>query len=273
MKKVPDPTKDKIIETVCVFVASSDNTRDIFYQVAPSFGKHWSDCPFSIFVGLNSPADDLPPAFQGVYAPARQWQKELSHQLNQLPEQIERVLLFLDDFLILSLVDTPRVLCLVEKAVRNHIRYLRLIPQSQACLPLLGSKIRHRYHPVPYEAIRENAPYNASLQIALWERKYLANMLGRAEDIWDFEHVCVPGIRHFSVVENPPIRYVHVVEKGQWEPNAESLFKVSDLPFDPTGRKIRSSRDLVQLRINKMKFAVLGYSVFRLKRWIKKLKK
>jgi len=254
------------LKTVCVFVSSSDNTRDIFLQVSRSFEKNWPDCPFLRYVGLNSSLQDLPAGFRSVLSPESRWPKELYGQICRLPQQIRYILLFLDDFLILSRVDTQSLVSLVERAIQNRLAYLRLIPQSRAILSQLGKKIYYLYRPETIEAIGKHAPYCSSLQVALWERNHLSLMLKAAQNIWDFENTYLPGIKHYAVIEHRPINYVHVVEKGCWQHNAASLFKTAGLSFDPSGRKVRSMKDRIVFWINKVKFAVIGYTVFRLKR-------
>ena len=271
-------TRDKeskradILKSVCVFVSSSDNTKDVFFQVSRCFEKHWPNCPFPYYVGLNTPEKKLSSGFEAVYADAHQWQGELYSQLSQLPQQIRFILLFLDDFLIRAPVDTDRVTSLIERAINNNIKYLRLIPPSRAILPFLGKKLNYLFRPATCEEIKDGAPYFASLQVALWERDHLSEMLRTAQGIWDFENSRIPGIKHYAIIEKPPIRYVHVVEKGKWQPNAASLFGQAGLAFDSSKRQTQPLRHRIALWTNKLKFAILGYAVFRFKRRLKKEK-
>lgn len=266
MNSASDIRKEKRKNAVCVFVASSDATRDVVSTVSPSFEKHWPDCPFPLYVGINSPVQGLPSRFQAVYAPADRWQNELCRQLVQLPPGITHILLFLDDFLILSPVDTRRVMFLVDRGVEDKISYLRLIPPSRALCPAIGKKMISFFNPVLYERIRDRAPYYSSLQVALWERAHLLDTLGLAQDIWDFEHICRAGDPHYAIVKHPPIRYRHTVEKGEWMADAGSLFRSSGLPFDPSGRGSRPPADRIRFLLNRVKFALIGYAVFRFKR-------
>jgi len=272
MTRSPETETQEISHTVCVFVASSDNTRDIFSQVSRCYGKYWPDCPFPRYVGLNSPISEMPDGFRAVHVPALQWQNELSRQISGLPRHIRHILLFLDDFFILSKVNTARVEALVERAVKDKLGYLRLIPQSRALFPLLFKKLRYRYRPAVYEKIGNRTPYHSSLQVALWEREHLGEMLNAAENVWAFENTRLTGTKHYAIVENPPIEYVHVVEKGQWEPYTASLFKGAGLAFDPSERRVLPPWYRMTLRANKVKFAVFGYSIFRLRRWIRSRK-
>jgi hypothetical protein len=130
----------------------------------------------------------------------------------------------------------------------------------------LGKKISRIFHPSEFEEIEAGAPYHASLQVALWERDHLRNMLKNISDIWNFEHSYIPGVKHFAIVGAPPIRYLHVVEKGKWQPHTGSLFERAGLVFDPSTRPMHAVRHRYTLWVNKLKFAVLGYSIFKLRR-------
>jgi hypothetical protein len=162
-------------------------------------------------------------------------------------------------------VDTNRVASIIKRAVEDDVRYLCLIPPSRALLPLLWKKLNRLFHPSAFEELKAGAPYYASLQVTLWERDHLSNMLRNAKNIWEFENSCIPGINHYAIIKRPPIRYVHVVEKGKWQPHAALLFEQAGLSFDPSKRQIHSVNHRLTLWINKLKFTILGYAVFKLK--------
>src|SRR5215469_16447406 len=114
-----------VYDKVAVFIASSDNTRDVFARVFPSLVTHWRSCPYRIFAGFNTPHVG-PDGFTPVYAPVSGWRNELAAQIETLPA--EYVLLLLT-------VDTDRVVALIGKAVSEGLAYLRLIPLRRALVP------------------------------------------------------------------------------------------------------------------------------------------
>ena len=172
---------------------------------------------------------------------------------------------FLDDYLIQTPVDTERVVSIINYAINNNSMYLRLLPPARAFLTQLGNALKNHFKPAGFETLKTDAPYFASLQVALWDREHLKRMLRNATNIWEFENSYIPGVDHHAILEKPPIRYVHVVEKGKWQPHAASLFEQAGLSFDPSERPLHSLRHYLTLWINKIKFAVFGYSVFRLR--------
>lgn len=270
MKKTSREEND--FSNVCLFVSSSDNTRDVFLQVFPAYDKFWPDLPFQKYVGLNTATDNLPEGFQAVYAPVSGWKTELYHQIQVLSKKFEYILLFLDDFLILSQIDTKRVEMLLRKGIKEDLAYLCLSPLYRAWLPRLGKRLTTRYRHETMEKIKNTRSYYSSLQVALWERKHLLDMLKFEGDIWDFENQYIPGVEHYAVVSYPAIPYIHVVEKGRWVPNVKALFREAGMPFEPFRREIKPKSHLVWFWINKVKFGIIGYLVVRLKRWVPKLK-
>ncbi len=262
----PRMSPDAVNDHICVFVASSDNTRDVLRQVIPSFGKSWPDCPFERFVGLNSAAPPgVAAGFHPVYAPVSGWRAELLAQIRQLPARYGHVLLLLDDFLILSPVDADRLRRLFAEALRRGLDYVRLVPVRRAAAPRLARALVRDAGGI--EPISPSSPYYSSLQAALWKRGHLLETLETAgRDIWAFEHQRLDGRPHFAIAGDPPIDYRHVVEKGRWQPYAARLFASLDLPFHPGGRAALGRLASLTLWLNRVKFAVLGYSVVRLRR-------
>ncbi|QCI79234.1 hypothetical protein E6W36_05685 [Hankyongella ginsenosidimutans] len=84
----------------CLFVASSDRTRDVFDQVYAGFGKLWPYCPWPRYVGLTTAVPEaslhgFTPIATGVECG---WRGELNAQIQQLPPEISHIILMLDDF-------------------------------------------------------------------------------------------------------------------------------------------------------------------------------
>jgi len=258
------PEPRPVQQRVCVLVASSDNTADVFRQVAPGFQRHWPDCPLPRFVGLN---EDAAPAVGSGFTPvlcaeALGWRGELARQVAALPPQFDHVLLFLDDFLILRRVDTPALLQLIELALARELAYLRLIPElhslAESAWLALGPDHRSR----PVSALAADTPYYSSLQLVLWRRSHLADLLAAPGSIWDFE-LQRPAATHHAITVAPPVSYRHVVERGLWMRDAPWLFRRSGLPFEPGDRPLAPWPQLVRHGWRRLKFAAIGYAWYR----------
>ncbi len=259
---------DSSLQTICAFVSSSDNTRDVFAQVSKSFSVFWPDCPFQKYVGLNTPdsTDDLS-GFEPIYAPVGGWRPELLSQIRLLPKSIEYILLFLDDFLLLERVDNSNLERILEKALENKLKYLRLIPISRAIIPQVFRQLSRMFRMSDWERIPDRMPYYSSLQVALWKRAHLEGMLELKGGIWDFENQWISGVSHYAVADTALINYVHVVEKGKWQATARRLFGKVNLPFWHGHRKTLSPTRQFILKFNKIKFLFIGYSYVKLKRF------
>jgi hypothetical protein len=252
----------EVYDKVAVFIASSDNTRDVFARVFPSLIRHWRGCPYRIYAGFNTPQVG-PDGFTPVYAPVSGWRNELAAQIETLPA--EYVLLLLDDFLILQTVDTDRVVALIGMAVSEGLAYLRLIPLRRALVPRVvvacrGPRTRE------IEAIPETDPYHSSLQAVLWRRTHLLECLREEENIWRFETIRPYDAVHYSICGPAPIRYRHLVEKGRWLPDARRLLRQAGLR-DDLGTRGRWPWTY-QLRgwVARVRFELLGYSMMRSRR-------
>lgn len=255
---------------VCVFVASSDNTRDVFVHVFQSFARNWPDCPFPRYVGQNTlPFTGTPlPGFHALLAPVSGWATELAAQLEQLPDSVEYVLLFLDDFFLLSPVETAKLFRIVTEATARNLEYLRLIPIARS----IPDRIFRRFcacTPIStWERISPDAPYYSSLQVALWKRDYLVQLLTADLNIWQFEHLSMPNSAHYAICGCPPIKYTHLVEKARWQRFARRALLREGISFSPGKRRVVSPWGGLKRRVDILKFGLIGYSWVRLRSWL-----
>lgn len=254
--------QDQTTERVAVFVCSSDNTFDVFQRVFPALRKFWPACPYPVYVGLNEAQ-----AQDGIVlrAPAAGWREELKQQIAAVPHDF--ILLVLDDFLVLEPVDQARLRALIAQAVARDLPYTRMIPATRALLPALLHRLAAFFVRDPFQVLPASIPYYSSLQIALWRKDHLLAMFGEEGNIWQFEHQRRPGVVHRALRSDPPIRYMHVVEKGRWQPHAPAMFARAGLDFDPGARALRPAGDRWLERYKTVKFMLIGYSVVRFKRW------
>lgn len=241
---------------VAVFICSSDNRRDVLDRILPCVAKFWPNCPYPIYVGLNSYDRSLPIGTP-ILAPASQWHRECSLQLAQLAE--DYLILVLDDFLIGAPVDQARLADLVEKAVTLNLAYLRLVPLGRSLPARLTGRRPPELKP-GIERIRAHRPFYSGLQIAIWRRKHLLSMLQQPQSIWEFEHQCIPDSTHCAIRNRPPIVYRHLVERGRWLPDARSLLQRAGLATELGERPIWPKSKYAALFLDQVRWVVLGYA-------------
>ena len=255
---------------VCVVVGSSDNTVDVARQVLPAFDRYWPDCPYARYILLSTPAARFAhPGWQRIESGSTTgWRPELIAGLRQIPEQYEYVLLFLDDFLLIGDVDTARLERLLFQGLQMHAAYLRLVPPERSIWT------RYRLHSRRDGMVRmkSSEPYYSSLQLAMWQRRHLLDMLAAPGNIWDFEHQRPTSGAHYAVIGPSPCPYVHVVEKGRWMPYAPQLFAAANLDF-ATGPRPLLDRSYHQRHLlKKLQFALTGYGPMRTRQWLLRLR-
>lgn len=247
---------------VAVFVSSSDNTIDVFKRVFPAVEKFWPDCPYEFYVGLNAQPSPFA-ATRVVRAEVSEWRVELTSQLLQIPQ--EWVILVLDDFLFLAATDQQRVGALVQQCIEQEWPYLRLIPLDRPALARVAHRVlRPRDQAV--ETIPRGYPYYSSLQIALWKKSHLLQLLGAARGIWDFELLEPAAQVHRAVIGSRCLKYRHVVEKGRWLPDAAALLARSELKSALGARKSWPSRVFWQQQLNRWRFQITGYAIMKMKK-------
>ena len=264
----PKNEKHKNHHKVCVFVASSDNTKDVFRNVIASYEIYWGKCRYPKFVGLNSYDEEIARRFTIMTAPPDGWRAELLEQIRLLPCEITHILLMLDDFLLLSPVNDERLDYLIDKALQIGFIYTRLVPMSSALLFRLIRRLKNRLSGKVFDEIPRRKEYFSSLQPALWNRDHLVAMLELPGTIWEFETQGLPHAKHYAITHTPPIRCVHIVEKGRWMPDTLLRFKYQGLPFMPGGRPLRPSIEIPLLWWHRFKFAIIGYTGVRARRML-----
>ncbi len=248
----------------CLFVASSDRTRDVFDQVYAGFGKLWPYCPWPRYVGLTTAVPEaslhgFTPIATGVECG---WRGELNAQIQQLPPEISHIILMLDDFLLLKPVDQSVLAAALAEAITQDLAYARLVPVERSLPVRLLRNLGTRQF---FEPLAHNEPYPSSLQATLWKRDYLLEALRKPGSIWDFEHQRgAPGQHHAAT--RRLIQYRHVVERGKWMPYTRRLFHGLGMTFDAGSRPMHSLSHGLRWHAHKLLFAFAGYGLSRLKR-------
>lgn len=257
------------MDDCCLFISSSDNTYDVFDLISPSVIKNWPTENFDVYVGLNNKVSKEP--FHTIGAPVSEWSTELSHQINALPERFRYVILILDDFFFYEKVDPNQLTLLVSLVREQRIDYLRLKPLERSALGkvLLFQDNFNRNHNGIIR-LADDEPYYSSLQVAIWNREHLLNMLKQRGSIWEFELNAIAGSAHYATLREL-VRYKHLVEKGKWFKYAPATLGFHDKTLFEQRGFYQSM--LKNFRIyNQIKFFLFGYSFFRLRQAIKQIR-
>jgi hypothetical protein len=242
--------------SVAVLICGSDNRRDVLERVLPSLIKYWPDCPYPIYLGLNTNCS-FGLKITTVVAQPSEWRQECAEQVGQIGET--HLIVVLDDFLFREPVDQSRLTKLLADAVDSDLPYLRLVPLGSSLLERLFNLTRTRSK-AEIRAIREGRPFYSGLQIAVWNKAHLLTLLKSRGSIWDFEHKRKPGAAHYAITGRPPIVYRHLIERGRWLPYAQSMLREAGFPADLGTRPIWPKWMNLRLLLDKVRFHVIGYA-------------
>lgn len=212
-----------------LLIASHAEAHDIWPVTAHFLTKHWPDgC--KIFLGANGV--DRSACVPGGWDYINEgedlsFSKSLLDYLGHV--ETDYLILMLDDFAILEDVDPRKI----QKAFRflrerNGV-YLRLVPN-----PPGTRRIDSDFSRIEVE---KNVPYITSLQMALWKKEFLMELLHYDFSPWDFETKAGrtdAARRHqdgFYVTNEPWVRYTHFVEKGKFYPLLKKLLEEEKIPL------------------------------------------
>ena len=248
----------------CVFVCSSDRSRDIFEIVFKNAEKMWRDCDWPRYVGFTSKHPDLY-GFKAVAAKGpSDWRGELAEQLDSLPDDIEYVYLALDDALFLAPVDGARLNAIADLMVRENLSYVNLIPLSRNSLGRAVEYVRRNLSKQPLRRLSFSEPYYSSLGSSVWKRSYLRSLLQRSGSIWDFEHI-VSKEPHYAVWE-PILTHDQIVTKGQWTFRAERQLASQGISLADSKRERRAVKAGIRDLRERIVWELVGFLSFRLRR-------
>jgi len=243
-------------ERVAVFICSSDSRRDILDQTLPALEMFWSDCPWPIYIGLNTIVRPLTLG-SAILAPPSEWYREFATQLSQIDE--EYILLALDDFLFEASINQTCLNELFLESKRLQLDYLRLVPLGRSLASRLGGK-RTSHLSSEIERLPCQHPFYCALQVAIWRKSYLQRLLKYPISIWDFERRYIPHSMHACVVGSTIVSYHHVVERGRWLPDAPTRFSRVSLPVSLGTRPMWSKVRLIREVGERIKWYLYGYS-------------
>lgn len=202
-----------IAKGVAILVPSWDGYQDVWPAFFHCLFKYWPDCPFDIFLGTTSRqfqdhrVVSLPIGIDVDY----------SSNLRLMLQNIDHdwVLIWVDDFLLCDVVDTPRVCRLIGKAQEKGATSL-LLHRTKSLNSIKGSD-------QAIEQIPVSTPYRVSLSPAVWRKRDLINLLREGENPWQFEREgtrrAIESDYHFYGVTpaggGPPLTTVNSIIKGR----------------------------------------------------------
>jgi hypothetical protein len=265
----------EINKHIAIFINSSDKTSDIAKHFIASFKKYWINCPFQVYIGVNTNTN------LGIELSAIQlitdvsgWKNETINQIKKIKvinPNIKYIIVFLDDFIINKEVNNDKISKIIKISINNNFKYIRFRTLDECLTFKLINKIKCFINNKIYFKIRKDHPYYSSLQIALWDIDYYLKLVNESSNIWNFESINHKNIVHYSTSQSI-ISYKHIVEKGQWDLNADDWCIKSIGFFNKGNRESRNLKfiDIFFVNLKRFSFNMFGYLPLRIKKLIEK---
>jgi hypothetical protein len=255
---------------VAVLVVSCDNYSDLWGPFFHLFRRHWPDCPYPVFLGTNHKTFDFDGVTSIPIGEDKTWAENLHLMLAAVG--YSRIILLLEDFLMVRDVNTVVVRNLVELSQEHDVGCLRLFPY-----PPPTKKLRD--FPGLGE-IQRGDDWRVSAQAAIWDVELLRALAWPGLSAWQFEGIgslvsdTMDG--KFWGVYEPPIDYCNAVVLGKWMPEGLQVCREAGLEVDLQARGAVSEAELLaqsQQRSRSLKESIrelLPYSVQRsVMRWFR----
>ena len=248
----------------CVLVSSSDRGRDIFEVVFQNADTIWRKCDWPRFVGLTTEHPDLY-GFKVLAAKApSDWRGELSDQLDNLPPEIQYLLLTFEDALFTSSVDGGKLDAIAKLMVQDDLSYVSLFALRRNLPGLMIEFLRRKLSKYPLRRLSFSEPYYSAIGTAIWKRSYLQELLRKPGSIWDLEHI-VTDKPHYAVWK-PVLWQDQLVTKGKWNYRAPRILARQGITLSDSKRGFRTPRSRVRDFREMIVFQTVGFLSFRVRR-------
>jgi len=228
---------------LALYVASWDGYSDLWPGFFHLLSKHWSDCPFKRYLGVNKLSferGDLNLVRAEINSP---WSTRVKGHLKQIGEKY--VLMLLDDWYIKSKVDTASILECIEILERFDGHMMRLVPDPPPNYALASC---------PKVGLMALGVLNrTNTHATIWRKETLENILHDDEDLWRFEINGAVRSNQYSggmfCVWRQLLAYDGAVDRGKWVRSVYKKYKTSPGNFDFSKRPIKSTAETFQWRM------------------------
>ena len=233
------PNDEGMEDRTAILVVTCERFKQVWAPFFILFRRFWSDCPYKVYLGTDK--GSYPGVETIQCGEDKSWSTNVIRILHEI--NAERIMMFVEDFIIKAPVDTDRVRRLVRHAYDHDIGYLRLCP-----CPGPSGDVWPRADELG--TISMDDDYRCSLQLAIWDKTLLLSLLKEGESPWDMEangavrsrSVTKPFLslwRKSEEVPGGPIQYViTAVVSGKWHEDGLALLKRENIPMDSITERI-----------------------------------
>jgi hypothetical protein len=231
------PELKAFASSVAVVVSSCDAFFDAWRPFVFFFRKHWSDCPFPVFLIVNRlrvASKFVQPISVG---PDREWASNMMTALGSISQPY--ILYFQEDYFLNGRVNNEMLAEDFAYAFDNDAASLCLHARGQ--LEPNFQPLNDRFGVVPGDS-----DGRTRLQVTLWKTEALRTILRPGETAWNMEARASERTQDllclsYSQRRNRPVPYLmSAIVRGLWTPEARALCREAGLEIQPRFRSRHS---------------------------------
>jgi hypothetical protein len=231
------PELNAFASSVAVVVSSCDAFFDAWRPFFFFFRKHWSDCPFPVFLIVNRlrvRSKIIQPIQVG---PDREWASNMMTALHAIPQPY--LLYFQEDYFLNGRVNNALMAQDIAYAVENDAASFCFFARSH--LEPNFRPLNERFGVVP-----RDSDGRTRLQVTLWKKEALLAILRPGESAWNMEARASERTRDLLALSyldrrNLPVPYLmSAIVRGLWTPQALSLCEHDGIQIQPRFRSAHS---------------------------------
>jgi hypothetical protein len=227
------PELKDFASSVAIVVSSCDAFFDAWRPFAFFFRKHWSDCPFPVFLIVNRlrvRSNLLQPITVG---PDRGWASNMKVALDQITQP--HILYLQEDYFLNGSVQ--------RQQLADDFAYA--FERDSVSFCFYGrSKLEDDFVPLNdrFGIVPRDSDGRTRLQVTLWKKEVLQSTLRPGETAWNMEARASERTRDLLALsymgrENVPIPYLmSAISRCLWTPEAISLCQSEQLRIHPRFR-------------------------------------
>lgn len=245
-------------KNTAILVLSCDKYADAWQPFFLFLKKYWSDCVFPIYLGTNKKYFVFPNVKQIFSNKTTTWSDELKTILEQIPEK--NIIIILEDYFITKPVNNKAILDLVDVMEKTDASFLKLGLFPTKFNSLWPHTSLKNFDNIA--AINKGSKYRICLQIALWNKEHLYELLKDNENPWQFE---IGGSKRanqtnqlfLTIIPDKKARYVHgpinylctALTNGKWMRDALRLAKKENIKIDTSNYPIETYWEEVKRKL------------------------
>lgn len=256
------------IENLAILVPSCDKFSDVWPPFFTLLFKYWPNLQQNIYLLSNFKTYQDARVTPILAGQDISWSHNMNFALDKIQE--DYVLVILEDFLLTNHVEVNLLNTLFSLMKQEEACYLRLMANPKPDIPHVD--VKH------VGFIKKGAAYRASLQMAIWKKSVLKQLLALSENPWEFE---MQGSSRSNKLDDAfmsieegftqPIPYFpNAIVRGKWVKEALTFLKTQSLDITYT-RPAENAYD-VWKRKNKLRHMLSVSLIQPYRRWKKSRK-